>query len=104
MNTNALMVSDHDFHAAAPVRGGSKLYLAIRQLADAVGRISREIAARHRARSAATQLSRLDDSILKDIGISRGEILGLADDLAYGKTDGIRPIRHGSECYRPAGE
>ena len=85
MNANAMMVSDHDLDAAAPARGGST-------------------AARHRARLAATQLSRLDDLILKDIGISRGEILGLADDLARGRIDGTRPIRYRSETYTPVGE
>lgn len=104
MNTNASMVSDHDFHAAAPMRGGSRNISAIRHFVDVVGRIRRVIAARHNARLTAAQLSRLDDSILKDIGISRGEVLGLAEDLASGRTDGTRPIRYRSETYRPVGE
>ena len=107
MSANATMVHDHSLSAAASVHGvggSSKHGSVLGHWFRAVGNFTRDVARQHKARSTAAQLSRLDDSILKDIGISRGEILGLADELASGRSDGVRPIRFRSENYRPTGE
>ena len=105
MSANATMVNDHALSAAASVHGaggGSRTASAFQHMREAIGKFGRQIAARHKARSAAAQLARLDDVTLKDIGISRGEILGLADELASGRSNGIRPIRYPADSYRPA--
>ncbi|MEM8588621.1 MAG: DUF1127 domain-containing protein [Pseudomonadota bacterium] len=107
MSANATMVNDHSLSAAASVHGvggSSKHGSVFGQWFRAIGTFARDMARQHKARSTAAQLTRLDDAILKDIGISRGEILGLADELASGKSDGVRPIRFRSDSYRPVGE
>ena len=107
MSANATMVNDHSLSAAASVHGvggSSKHGSVLGHWFRAIGGLARELARQHKARMAAAQLSRLDDAMLKDIGISRGELLGLADELASGRSDGARPIRFRSDRYRPIGE
>ena len=56
-------------------------YRAVNSAAAAVGRVARAIVRRHRRNKSIRELSALSDHMLKDIGISRGEIRAAVDAI-----------------------
>jgi uncharacterized protein YjiS (DUF1127 family) len=86
--------------AAIKANDDHPLYGVIGRIAAPLVHMVDGVVQRHQSRKNANALTRLDDAILKDIGISRGEILGIADELASGRSNGQRPIGVSSTRYR----
>jgi len=84
MNTQSI----HDEHAAAAARQRkSSVGSLAANLGYMVRRILRPMVAAHLERQALSELSRLSPAILRDIGLTRGDIGSVAADMAKERAD-----------------
>lgn len=77
------------------------IYGWIASLARPLAQLVDTLRQRQQSLRTVNALTRLDDKVLQDIGISRGEILGIADERSSGRSTGQRLIGSGDTRYRP---